>query len=161
MLAATLLCLIVGISDGDTLTARCGEPGQYEQVKVRLQGIDAPERKQPFGERARQALAELTFRKEAELRCNKLDRYKRHVCTVWVKPDEASGHTKTLDAGLAMVTQGMAWWYRAYAREQTPQERGQYEFAEQEAAERREGLWRDSDAVAPWEWRKMPKNNRH
>ena len=48
MLATTLLCLIEGISNGDTLTARCGEPGQYEQIKVRLQGIDAPEHKQPF-----------------------------------------------------------------------------------------------------------------
>lgn len=102
MLAATLLCLVVGISDGDTLTARCGEPGAYEQVKVRLQSIDAPEKKLPFGERARQALAELTFQKEAELRCNKLDRYKRHVCSVWVSPDEAPGPAKTLDAGLAM-----------------------------------------------------------
>lgn len=155
MIAATLLCLIVGISDGDTLTARCGEPGQYEQVKVRLQGIDAPERKQPFGERARQALAELTFQKAAELRCNKLDRYKRHVCSVWVKPDEAPGPVKTLDAGLAMVTQGMAWWYRSYAREQSPQERGQYEFAEQEAKAHRAGLWRDSEPIAPWEWRKL------
>ena len=82
MLATTLFSLVVGISDGDTLTARCGEPGQYEQVKVRLQGIDAPERRQPFRERARQALGELTFKKEAELRCNKLDRYKRHVCSV-------------------------------------------------------------------------------
>lgn len=67
MLAASLLCLVVGIADGDTLKVRCGEPGQYEQIKVRLQGIDAPERKQPFGERARQTLAELTFQKEAAL----------------------------------------------------------------------------------------------
>ena len=77
MLSATLLCLVVGISDGDTLTARCGGPGHYEQVKVRLQGIDAPERKQPFGERARQALAELTFQEEAELRFTKSTRAAR------------------------------------------------------------------------------------
>ena len=44
MLAATLLCLVIGISDGRTLTARCGEPGAYEQVKVRPQDIDVPER---------------------------------------------------------------------------------------------------------------------
>ncbi|CAM4265669.1 Thermonuclease family protein [Comamonas aquatilis] len=157
MLAATLLCLIVGVSDGDTLTARCGEPGQYEQVKVRLQGIDAPERKQPFGERARQALAELTFQKQAELRCNKIDRYKRHVCSVWVKPNEAPGSNKTLDVGLAMVTQGMAWWYRAYASEQSPQERGQYEFAEQEAKARKIGLWRNPEPIAPWDWRKSAR----
>ncbi|ACY33371.1 micrococcal nuclease-like protein [Comamonas thiooxydans] len=89
MIATSLLCLVVGISDGDTLTARCGEPEQYEQVKVRLQGIDAPERKQPFGDRSRQALAELTFQKEAELRCIKTDRYKRQVSSVGVAPASA------------------------------------------------------------------------
>ena len=123
MLAATLLCLIVGISDGDTLTARYGQSGAYEQIKVRLSGIDAPERKQPYGERSRQALAELAFQKEAELRCGKLDRYKRHVCSVWVAPAAAPNGPRTLDAGLEMLSQGMAWWYRKYSREQTPQER--------------------------------------
>ncbi|WP_437177178.1 thermonuclease family protein [Comamonas testosteroni] len=111
-------------------------PGQYEQVKVRLQGIDVPERKQP----ARQALAELTFQKEGELRCTKTDRYKRQVCSVWVAPASSPAGPRTLDAGLAMVTQGMAWWYCAYAREQSAQERGQYAFAEQEAAPHKVGL---------------------
>lgn len=55
MLATALLCLVVGISDGDTLTARCGQPGAYEQVKIRLAGIDAPESKQPFGTHCRTA----------------------------------------------------------------------------------------------------------
>ena len=160
MLAATLLCLVVGISDGDTITARCGEPGQYEQVKVRLQGIDAPERKQPFGNRAREALSELAYMKEAELRCNKIDRYKRHVCSVWVTPNEAPGPNKTLDVGLAMITQGMGWWYRTYSREQSLQERGQYEFAEQEAKARKAGLWHDSEPIAPWDWRKAKRNQR-
>ena len=145
MLSAALLCLVVGISDGDTLTARC--PTQdavhpYQQIKVRFQGIDAPERKQPFGNRAREALSELTYMKEAELRCNKIDRYKRHVCSVWVAPASAPHGPRTLDAGLAMVTVGMAWWYRSYAKEQSPQERGQYEFAEQEAKAQKVGLWR-------------------
>lgn len=157
MLAATLLCLVVGISDGDTLTARC--PTQdtehpYQQIKVRLQGIDAPERKQPFGNRAREVLSDIAYMKEAELRCNKIDRYKRYVCSVWVKPEEAPGPYKTLDAGLAMVTAGMAWWYRDYAREQTPEERGQYEFAEQEAQLRKVGLWSMPGPIAPWDWRK-------
>lgn len=113
-----------------------------------------PERKQPFGERARQALAELTFQKEAELRCNKTDRYKRQVCSVWVTPASAPNGQRILDAGLAMVTQGMAWWYRAHSREQSPQERGQYEFTEREAAAHKVGLWRDSSPIAPWDWRK-------
>ncbi|WP_238585794.1 thermonuclease family protein [Comamonas sp. E6] len=63
-------------------------PGQHERLKARLQGIDAPERKQPFGERARQTLAKLTFQKEAELRSTKTDRYRRQVC-FWVAPASA------------------------------------------------------------------------
>lgn len=140
MLAATLLCPVVSISDDDTLTARCGGSGQYEQIKLRLQGIDAPEHKQLFGKRACQALAELTFQKEAELRCTKTDWYKRQVCSVWIAPASAPSRRRTLEAGLAMVTQGMVWRYHAYAREQSPQERGQYEFAEQEAMARKVGL---------------------
>lgn len=89
MLATTLLCLVVGISDGGTISARC--PTQdaahpYQQIKVRFQGIDAPERKQPFGNRAREALSELVYMKEAELRCSKIDRYKRHICSCVADP---------------------------------------------------------------------------
>ncbi|ARU04725.1 nuclease [Comamonas serinivorans] len=157
------LCLVVGISDGDTLTARCGEPGQYEQVKVRLAGIDAPERKQPFGQRARQALSDTAYMKEAELRCTKVDRYKRSICTVWVAPASSPEGPKTLDAGLNLITLGLAWWYRDYAKEQSPQERGQYEFAETEARAKKAGLWSQlgtaEEPVAPWEWRKSRRQN--
>ena len=162
MLAASLLCLVVGITDGDTITARCPTDNAahpYQQVKVRLGAIDAPERKQPYGERARQALAELTFQKQARLECGKKDRYKRLVCNVWVAPASAPDGPQTIDAGLAMVSQGMAWWYRAYSREQTPEARGQYEFAEQEARAKRAGLWADQEPVAPWEWRKSRRES--
>jgi endonuclease YncB( thermonuclease family) len=56
-----------------------------------------------------------------------------------------------------MITVGMAWWYRAYAGEQTPQARGQYEFAEQEARAKRAGLWADPEPTPPWEWRKAQR----
>lgn len=126
-LFASILCLIVGISDGDTLTARCPTEDAahpYQQVKVRLGAIDAPERKQPYGNRSRQALAEIAFQKEAKLDCYKTDRWKRQVCNVWVAPASAPDGPKTLDAGLAMITLGMAWWYRAYSNEQMPEARG-------------------------------------
>ncbi|SEB18880.1 thermonuclease family protein [Variovorax sp. YR216] len=157
--AAPQTCLVVGVSDGDTLKARCGRPGNYEEIKVRLNGIDAPEKHQPFGERAKQAMSDLIYMKDAELDCIKTDRYGRSVCKVHVAPASAPNGPKTLDAGLAMVTVGMAWWYRAYAREQTPQERGQYEFAEMEAKAKRVGLWRDPDPVAPWDWRKAQREH--
>lgn len=147
-------CLVVGVSDGDTLTARCGAAGNFEQIKVRFNGIDAPEKKQPFGERSKQALSDLVYMKEVALDCPKTDRYGRSVCRVTVAPTSSPAGPKTLDAGLAMISIGMAWWYRAYAREQTPQERAQYEFAENEARAKHIGLWRDADPVPPWDWRK-------
>lgn len=143
-------CLIVGVADGDTLRARCGAPGAYEEVRVRLAGIDAPERRQPFGERARQTLAGMAFGKVAELDCPKRDRYGRAVCTVRVP---GAGGAPT-DAGLAMVQQGMAWWYRAYAHEQPTAERAAYSDAEAKAQRQRLGLWADDAPTPPWEWRR-------
>ena len=157
--AAPRTCLIVGISDGDTLKARCGTPGHYEEIKVRLHGIDAPEKRQPFGERAKEAMSDLVYRREAALDCFKLDRYGRSVCRVTVAPNTAASGAKTLDAGLAMVTAGMAWWYRAYTQEQSPQERGQYELAETQANAKHVGLWRDPNPVPPWAWRKTQRDH--
>lgn len=59
-----------------------------------------------------------------------------------------------------MFTQGMSWWYRAHSREQSPQERGQYQFAKQEAMARKVGLWRDSLPIAPWGRRKALREPR-
>jgi endonuclease YncB( thermonuclease family) len=75
-------CLVVCIADGDTLTARCGTPGHYQQTRVRLVGIDAPEKRQPYGERTRQSLADLASRRWARLECPETDRYGRSICTV-------------------------------------------------------------------------------
>ena len=155
--AAPRTCLVVGVSDGDTLKARCGQPGHYEELKVRLNGIDTPEKRQPFGERAKKAMSDLVYMKDVDLDCIKTDRYGRSVCKVMVTPTSAPRGPRTLDAGLAMVMVGMAWWYRGYSREQTAQERGQYEFAETEAKAKRVGLWRDAEPVPPWDWRKAQR----
>lgn len=157
MLNAALLCLVVAVFDGDTLVARC--PGadaaqSYQQVHVRIGPIDAPEHGQPWGDRSKQAMKRLVYRKEVRLDCYKRDRYHRRVCNVWVAPPDAASSAKTLDAGLAMVTQGMAWWYRRYAREQTPEARAQYRFAEKAARARHVGLWEDAQPIPPWTWRR-------
>lgn len=143
-------CLVVGVSDGDTFTARCGEPGSDEQIRVRLAGIDAPERRRAYGERARQHLAGLAFQRWAELECGKGDRYGRSVCLVRVAPASRPDGPAALDVGLSMVSAGMAWWYRAYAGEQAPEDRGRYEAAEVAAQAQRAGLWADPGPVPPW-----------
>ena len=145
---------VVRIADGDTLTVLTNS---QSQVKVRLAGIDAPERAQPFGERSKQNLARLVAGKPVEVRWHKRDRYGRVVGQVWVvSPDarcQGGGCPKTLDAGLAQVTVGLAWHYKKYAGEQSEEDRERYAFAEVEARAKRAGLWREADAVAPWEWR--------
>ena len=158
--STTLLCFVFAVSDGDTLKARCADPAtgiETTQV-VRLAGIDAPEHGQPYGQRAKTSLAEMTLHKPARLQCReKPDRYGRSLCTAWVTPASCTqrGCEFTLDANLAMLTLGLAWWPAQFAREQPPQQRGQYEFAQDEAKAKRVGLWREGGkAVPPWEWRR-------
>lgn len=136
---ATLLCLVVAISDGDTLKVRCGEPGQYEQVTVRLAEIDAPERSQAFGQRSKASLSELCFGQWASVAALTRDRYGRTVARV---------QCQGVDSSAEQVRTGMAWAFRRYL---TDPEIARLEHAARAA---RAGLWRDIDPVAPWEWRK-------
>ena len=139
--ADTITGRVVGVSDGDTITVLDREKTQH---KVRLAGIDAPESKQAFGQASKKHLSDLVYDRDVSLDCGKTDKYKREVCVVMV-----DGH----DANLAQVAAGMAWWYRKYQREQTAQQRTDYEAAETVARGGRVGLWQDGDPEPPWEWR--------
>ena len=132
---------IVGVSDGDTLTLLDAE---HVSHKIRIAGIDAPEKKQPFGEKAKINLSTLAYNRTAEADCRKTDRYRRKVCVVFV------GHK---DVGLEQIKVGMAWWYQQYSREQTHQERSDYEQAQSLAKRHRYGLWSGPNPTPPWEWR--------
>lgn len=149
--ADTLLGRVVGVADGDTITVLDADRQQH---KIRLQGIDAPEKAQPFGEKSKQNLARMVFGKDVRVEWEKRDKYKRIVGKVWVQPASCPTCPMTLDAGHAQITVGLAWWYRKYAGEQSPQDRGAYDFSEQEARARRAGQWADPDPVPPWEWRR-------
>ena len=142
---AVMLCLVVAITDGDTLKARCGEPGAYQEVKVRLAEIDAPEKRQPFGQRSKETLAALCFQEQATIRPATTDRYGRTVARVECKGKDASAE---------LTRQGMAWAYTKYLRDP---EIKRLELAARAA---RVGLWRDAAPVPPWEWRK-DKSVRH
>jgi len=138
-LAASLLCLVVAISDGDTLTARCGAPGAYQQVKVRIAAIDAPESRQAFGQKSRQHLAQLCFRQRATLQPVDEDTYGRMVAQV------RCGGT---DVATAQVRAGMAWVYTPYA-----QQHPQLQPLQQRARSQRLGLWSQKRPLAPWTYR--------
>lgn len=148
--AESLECLTVGVTDGDTIKVRCGQPGSYEQITVRFAAIDAPEQRQPFGQRAKQTLSDLIYMKPVQLDCYKTDRYQRKICNV--------STPEIGDVGLAMVRAGMAWWYRAFAREQTASARAIYEQVEAQASQTKQGLWSDPHATPPWDWRKTRRS---
>jgi len=143
---AEVIGRVVAVADGDTLTIL--DPVKKVQHRIRLAGIDAPEKRQPFGHRSKENLSKWVFGRDALIEGNKIDRYGRLVGKVIV-----DGH----DAGLEQVRAGLAWWYRAYAKEQTPKDQENYEHAEKLAREEKLGLWRDKDPVPPWEWRRRKR----
>lgn len=144
--AETLTGYVVGIADGDTITVL---DANRQQHKIRLAGIDAPEKAQAFGNRSRQNLADMVFNRTVTVEGDKQDRYGRTVGKVMING---------VDANLAQVQAGMAWWYEKYRKEQAPQDQRAYSDAEQLARARRVGLWRDPEPVAPWDWRKAKRS---
>ena len=152
--ARTIEGRVIHIADGDTITVFDSNKVQH---RVRIAGIDAPEKGQPFGNASRKRLGELVAGKEVQVEFEKYDRYGRIVWKVWMTPPDCSTCGKTLDAGLAQITSGMAWWFRRYAHEQSPEDQGRYEFAEQGAKAKKVGLWQDKNPVPPWEYRHPPQ----
>lgn len=138
--SATLTGRVVAVADGDTLTVLDAD---HQQHKIRLSGIDAPEKKQAFGAKSKEFLSHAVFGKNVEVEWTKLDRYQRKLGKVFA----------TGDVGLAQITQGLAWHYKKYEREQTAVDRATYAQAEIAARSSRVGLWADNNPVAPWDFR--------
>lgn len=136
--AAEINGRVVGVSDGDTLTLLTAEK---QQIKVRLSSIDTPEKAQPYGQKSRQALADLTFQKLAVLDVQERDRYGRTVARVYVDG---------VDVNRKLVESGAAWVYRQYNRDQSLLQ------AEAEAKVAKRGLWAlpEAERMPPWEWRR-------
>jgi len=126
---------VVGVSDGDTITVLEGTT----QVKVRLNGIDCPEKRQAFGSRAKQATSEMAFGKTVTVRPLSRDRYGRTVADV-VLPDGRL-------LGRELVAAGLAWHYTKYSKDEA------LARAERAAREARRGIWSEPRPVAPWEFR--------
>jgi endonuclease YncB( thermonuclease family) len=132
---------VVGVSDGDTITLLDRAKVQH---RIRLSGIDAPEKGQAFGDRSKESLSRLVFDRPAGAHCHKKDRYGREVCKVM------RGAT---DVNLEQLRAAMVRWYREYAKEQSAEDRASYAAEEEVAKATRSGLWRDAKPVPPWEWR--------
>jgi len=131
---------VVGISDGDTIKVL----HKGKQVKIRLYGIDTPERRQAFGKKAKQFTSQKVFRKTVQIIPMDTDRYGRTVALVQL-PDESV----TLNE--AIVRNGFAWVYRKYCTADFCPNWLEYE---RKARSVGRGLWKDPDPIPPWEYRR-------
>ena len=131
---------VIGVTDGDTITVLQGQT----QVKVRLEGIDAPEKSQAFGSKSKAELSSLVYSKTVTVQKTGTDNYGRTLARINVNGK---------DAAEFMLSKGMAWHYKEYSKDQTLSE------MEQKARTAKLGLWSEENALAPWEFRRRQRDN--
>lgn len=144
----TLNGRVVRVADGDTITLLDGTNTQH---RIRLEGIDAPESHQAFGTQSKKNLSDMVFGKDVTVVYQKTDQYGRLVGKILLDGK---------DINLEQVKAGLAWHYKEYQREQSPEDRELYARAEDEAHTARRGLWQDPDPVEPSAFRKEEKRER-
>jgi endonuclease YncB( thermonuclease family) len=130
---------VVGISDGDTIKL----VSNNKQIKVRLFGIDAPERDQEFGTKSKEFLSSLVFKKEIKLITKSKDQYGRTLGTIYLDDKNIN---------LEMVKNGYAWVYRKFNKD------SEFMNSEAEAKEKKLGLWVDKEPTPPWLFRKTKRS---
>jgi len=144
----TLQGRVVRIADGDTVTLL---DDTNVQNRIRLQGIDAPETHQAFGAKSKQSLSSMIFDKDVTADCGKTDQYARLVCKILLNGQ---------DINLEQIKAGMAWHYKEYERQQSPEDRELYARAEDEARAAHRGLWTDPNPTEPSEFRREERRAR-
>ncbi len=130
---------VVGVKDGDTFVVL----HEQRQITVRLEHIDAPEKNQPFGNKAKQFASDFCFGKTVVVIGNgKKDRNGRWIGEIFYNNQNLNKE---------LVRNGLAWHYKRYSKS------ANYADLEIAARKKKVGLWRDKDPVAPWEWRKSKR----
>ena len=137
---------VINVVDGDTVTLLTND---NQKLSIRLSGIDAPEMNQNWGLRSKQAMCSCADGLAATVEANKKDKYGRLVGKVIVKG---------IDCNLRQIQLGLAWHYKKYEKEQEVEERSTYAQEEYLAQSAGLGLWVDKQAIPPWEFRKMVKD---
>jgi endonuclease YncB( thermonuclease family) len=140
--AATITGRVTAVADGDSFTLA---DAQRRSIRVRIQGVDAPERRQGFSYASKQSLSRMIYRRDVIVNVDKEDQYGRVVGTVMV-----DGR----DAGLEQIRAGFAWFYTHYANEMPPVVRTVYIAAQRDAKNARRGLWSETEPVPPWRFRR-------
>ena len=130
---------VIGVADGDTITVLRDKQPQ----KIRLYGIDCPEKRQPFGKRAKQFTSELVFGKIVEIEPIATDRYGRTVAFVRVED---------INVNEELIKEGLGWVYMRYCKLPLCIEWQRLELA---ARIQKRGLWGHTGEIPPWEYRRQ------
>ena len=133
---------VVKVADGDTITILDVNKTQH---KIRLQGIDAPEKAQAFGEKSKQSLYDMVHGKTVQVSFTKNDKYGRIVGKVFLD---------TQDICHQQIKSGLAWHYKKYQDEQPEEDRSAYSTSELTAKNQQLGLWSEPQPMPPWDYRK-------
>jgi len=140
VLAADFTGKVVGVLDGDTIeVVHNGRP-----ERIRLNGIDCPEKGQAYGRRAKEATSDLAFGKDVTLKRYGLDKYGRTIGDVILPNGQVLNQE--------LVRAGLCWWYRKYAPDNAT-----LQTLEAEARAAKVGLWRDPDPIPPWVFRRLKR----
>jgi len=152
LLRADFTAKVQRVVDGDTVHV-IDKAGK--KFKVRLTGIDAPEKNQPYGLAATYKLTEILINKLVLLKSKPnngkpytIDRYKRVLAKIILDGK---------DINLSQVLTGYAWHFKRYQKQQSPSDRELYSEAEIDAKKNELGLWGEKNPIAPWKWRKINK----
>ena len=132
---------VIKITDGDTFVLLTDSK---EQIKIRLHGIDAPEKKQDYGTVSKNYLSNLVFKKDITIEFKNRDRYGRSIGIAFVEG---------VNVNEKMLAEGMAWHFKKYDTN------SQWSALEIKAKKEKKGLWSQSNPVAPWEWRVRKKRH--
>lgn len=131
---------VVGVKDGDTIVVMHNGKGET----IRLHGIDAPEKKQDYGTKAKQFMSDLVFEKTVIVKIKGKDRYGRTIGEIILDDGRNANHE--------LVRVGLAWWYESYAKNDEILKKLQ-----NEARANKLGLWSLNNPIPPWELRKIKK----
>ena len=139
LVAETITGKVISVTDGDTIKILDEKNKVY---KIRLNDIDAPEKKQAFGNKSKENLSKYIAGENVRVEYYKLDRYKRILGTVYFKDK---------DINKQQIIDGYAWVYKKYSKN------NEYINQERISKNHKRGLWKDDKPIEPWEYRKMKK----
>ena len=140
-ISTEFIAKVIGVKDGDTIEILY----KKKNIVVRFEHIDCPEKKQPFGKKAKQFVSDEIFSKDVQIVSNgKTDRWGRLIATVLLENGE--------NLNKLLVLNGLAMHYKKYSND------GSYDILENQARRNKVGIWSDPNTITPWDYRKRKKN---